>query len=338
MGFSSEKRNKIKFYLMEKLREDPETAVKKTSDTFLVSRSSIYRYIRELENEEILIRKGNRLELKKSVKIIPVAFNENTSEDNIYNMYIKDIFAERDENVRQIWEYAFLEMMNNALEHAGAKNIVIGIIRDYMSTTILIHDDGIGIFKNIMEYFNLETLNDAANELFKGKLTTDKENHSGEGIFFTSKVMDRFCAVSDGMAFTYDKLFDFSGDIKEISKNNNMEKGTTVCMELSNFSNKSLKEIFDMFSDEEGVFNKTIIPLRHIFERDPMARSQARNLCSRLDSFEEAVLDFKGIEFMGQGFAHEIFAVYKKKHPKLKITVLNASRDVEKMINHVSAQ
>lgn len=34
-------------------------------------------------------------------------------------------------------------------------------------------------------------------ELAKGKLTTDPDNHTGEGIFFSSKVMDAFDRLAD---------------------------------------------------------------------------------------------------------------------------------------------
>lgn len=46
-------------------------------------------------------------------------------------------------------------------------------------------------------------MDDAVHELFKGKLTTDIENHSGEGIFFTSRVLDGFAAISDGKIFSH---------------------------------------------------------------------------------------------------------------------------------------
>jgi hypothetical protein len=54
---------------------------------------------------------------------------------------------------------------------------------------------GIEYVKNIQNYFATElgkeiTYQDALIELYKGEFTTASANHSGEGIFFRSKVAD----------------------------------------------------------------------------------------------------------------------------------------------------
>jgi len=41
-------------------------------------------------------------------------------------------------------------------------------------------------------------------KLAKGKFTTDPSSHSGEGVFFSSKVADRFFIFSDEVAFVGD--------------------------------------------------------------------------------------------------------------------------------------
>jgi len=64
---------------------------------------------------------------------------------------------------------------------------------------------GVGIFQKIKDHFSLSNLDEAICELFKGKLTTDERNHSGEGIFFTSKMMDGFFIYSSEKIFTTSK-------------------------------------------------------------------------------------------------------------------------------------
>ena len=66
-----------------------------------------------------------------------------------------------------------------------------------------------------------------------------------------------------------------------------------------------------------------------------MSRSQAKRLYNRFDKFQEIELDFSGIEEIGQGFAHELFVVFTREHPNVKLSPLNISKEVEKMINHV---
>lgn len=189
--------------------------------------------------------------------------------------------------MQRIWEYSFMEMMNNAIDHSNAEKVVISVFQNFLSTTIFIEDNGIGIFRKIKEFYHYAYLDDAVNELFKGKLTTDSAHHSGEGIFFTSRVLDRFAAISDGKIFTHDKYYDLLTDLEDISsmKQWKDQPGTRIYMELSNCSKKILREVFDMFSDVDGGFTKTKIPIKNIFETYPVSRSQAKRLCHRFEKF-----------------------------------------------------
>ena len=112
-------------------------------------------------------------------------------------------------------------------------------------------------------------------------------------------------------------------------------QGTCVFMSLSNFSLRTAREVFDLYSDVDGGFTTTRIPLKSIFDSAPVSRSQAKRVCNRLDSFEEVILDFDAISWMGQGFAHQTFVVYKNAHPSVTITPINMNEDVRNMYNHV---
>lgn len=218
-----------------------------------------------------------------------------------------------------------------------AENVTLIVSRNILNTTIYIIDNGIGIFKKIKEYYGYDSLDVAVKELFKGKLTTDSNKHSGEGIFFTSRILDRFAVISDEKVFTHNKYSDTYSNLyeyKELEKLN-ITNGTIVHMQLSNNSNKNLKEVFDMFADNDGGFTKTRIPIKHFFETYPVSRSQAKRLSNRFESFQEVELDFEGVDEIGQGFAHELFVVYQKNNPDIKLTPIHTTKDVEKMINHV---
>ena len=107
-------------------------------------------------------------------------------------------------------------------------------------------------------------------------------------------------------------------------------------MTLANDSRKQARDIFDQFASIDGGFAKTRIPLRHYFERAPVARSQAKRLCGRLETFREVELDFEDLDWMGQGFAHELFVVFPKEHPEVKLIPLHMNTDVQKMYVHVT--
>jgi len=50
-----------------------------------------------------------------------------------------------------------------------------------------------------------------------------------------------------------------------------------------------------------------------------VSRSQAKRLVHGLDKFREVVLDFKGVDLVGQGFADEVFRVWAREHPDVKL-------------------
>ena len=99
---------------------------------------------------------------------------------------------------------------------------------------------------------------------------------------------------------------------------------------------QQLNEIFDRFAseDEEFGFTRTHFPIK-IAEYGPdglVSRSKAKRVLNRFNKFKEVVLDFEGVESIGQGFADEIFRVYFKQHPEVHINWMNANEQVERMI------
>jgi hypothetical protein len=108
-------------------------------------------------------------------------------------------------------------------------------------------------------------------------------------------------------------------------------------MRLDNETNRDIKEVFDMYADmDEGVV-RTRIPVREAcVTGEPVARSQARRICNRLEEFQEVILDFQNVEFMGQGFADELFRVYTGAHPQVTLKLVNMVPEVERMVRHVS--
>jgi hypothetical protein len=59
---------------------------------------------------------------------------------------------------------------------------------------------------------------------------------------------------------------------------------------------------------------------------------------NRFDCFREAVLDFSGIDFIGQGFADETFRVFALANPRTRLIPVNCTETVEKMIAHVGGK
>ncbi len=334
MKFNEEKKRSIILYLLEKVQQEDEELSKTVSQVFSVNQNTVHTYINELIEQNVIrrVRRG-KYELIRQAHYYRLkrAEGDLDTDTYAYDHCLQPHISGLDENVRRIWSYSFSEMINNVMDHSLAENANVAIEQDYLRTEVSIADDGVGIFEKIKEYFGFATLDEAICELFKGKLTTDAKNHSGEGIFFTSKMMDDFFIVSSGKIFTNNK-FDNSRIMNIASKN---IKGTCVIMSLSNFTHKRPQEIFDLYANVDGGFTRTKIPMKNIFDTSPVSRSQAKRVCNRLEKFQEVVIDFEGLQWMGQGFAHQLFVVFANEHPDISLVPINMNEDITKMYNHV---
>lgn len=336
MGFSAEKKNSIILYLLEKIHQGDTSIVKKTADAFETTPATIYKYIDELIENNVLEKKmRGKYELVKNYKTF--FFNRSAgelySEQVIFDKYIKPEIMGFPKNVIDIWEYILGEMINNIIDHSAAENVYIMLVSDYFNTRILLCDDGVGIFEKIKNYFELDSIDDAVSELFKGKVTTDSANHSGEGIFFSSRIADKFAIISSDKIFTHNKFeLDSLQDFPNADLPNN---GTCVIVDLSNWTKKRTVDIFDEYADDNGEFIKTKISIGSYFDGSPVSRSQAKRLCNRLNNFKKIEMDFAGIEWMGQGFAHQLFVIYQKSNPDIELIPINMNESVQKMYNHV---
>lgn len=346
MSFQEEKRERIKNYMLEKIRSDDVEFIQKTMYNFQISITTVKRYIQECLERRIVVEDEQvqcGYALKKENYCFQYSMKDYLDEDSMFYEDISPLLQNVSEESMRIWRYVFMEMMNNAIEHSGCKNIFCNVQKDVLYTEISIADDGIGIFQKVRDYLTIEwgrsaNYQDALTELYKGKFTTAFDNHSGEGIFFSSKMTDKFAIWSDNAMlvqgvqmqtqFVQNHLIAYYTRLQNI--------GTAVVMKLNNQTERTLKEVFDMFATPDEGFIKTRIPIKDVCQSgEPIARSQARRILNRLEQFKVAEFDFDGVEFMGQGFADEVFRVFKNSHPEVEIVPINACPFVLRMIKHV---
>ena len=167
----------------------------------------------------------------------------------------------------------------------------------------------------------------------KGKLTSDSVNHSGEGIFFTSKVVDDFFINS------FDKEF-FTGNRHELYNFESVGiedkvEGTRVLFFLNKDTDRTAHEVFEKYTNDEYIFDRTTITVhlaKEYLGEVFVSRSKAKRILLNADKFKVIFLDFDGIKTIGQGFADEIFRVYKNKNPEIQIIPINANAEVDFMI------
>jgi DNA-binding MarR family transcriptional regulator/anti-sigma regulatory factor (Ser/Thr protein kinase) len=230
--------------------------------------------------------------------------------------------------------YAITEMLNNAIEHSEADRCSVRVRLEPGMFSFEVRDPGIGVFHSIASKLRLEGEHAALVELLKGRTTTMREAHTGEGIFFTSRVADRFVLRSHRIQVEWSRVKD---DV--FVSNPRFLQGTAVSFAIQRSSRRLLEEIFSEFAPEEYDFRfqKTRVLVK-LLQRDFVSRSEAKRLVANLEKFSEIVLDFRDVKSVGQGFADEVFRVFARRHPAIKIATENANPAIDAMIRHVRSQ
>ncbi len=330
----------IRRFITDTVEKHPSDIAKITATKFDITRQAINKHLKKLVDERALIQKGrtrNRLYYLLPQEEWEKTFDLNTqlAEDVVWRNDVASSLDRLPGNVLDIWHFGFTEMFNNAIDHSGGTVISIRLQKTAKSTQLLLSDDGIGIFVKIQKELGLLDERHAILELAKGKLTTDPENHTGEGIFFTSRMFDDFNISSGGTYFSH-KFGEQEDWTLERTK---FSSGTTVWMKLNNHTSRTTRKVFDKYTsaDDYG-FTKTVVPVRLAQYGDDklVSRSQAKRLLARVDRFKTVIFDFQGVDSIGQAFADEVFRVFQNKHPDIEFIPYKASSAVKRMIKRAS--
>ncbi|MDQ3954338.1 MAG: DUF4325 domain-containing protein [Actinomycetota bacterium] len=230
-----------------------------------------------------------------------------------------------DRNADRIANYAFTEMLNNAIDHSGSESVRVTVGDRGERFAFLVADRGIGAFEHVRRGAGLEDHVAAIQEISKGKMTTDPKHHTGQGIFFTSKAVELFSLASNGWRW----LVDNARSDQTIGESH-IRQGTVVGFEIDPKTERDLTSIFDEYTDDETfAFDKSRTTVRLFeFEIPFVSRSEAKRLARNLERFREVVVDFRGVEEVGQGFADELFRVWAGDHPDTNLVPVNMNRAV----------
>lgn len=300
-----------------------------------ISRVTANKHIQRLETEGWIARSGPSTHPVFSPgfqrRIARLYSLKGLEEDIVWERDFKPYFSLAN-NVQNILNLGFTEMVNNAIDHSGGNSVFIWMSQDESLIRLIISDDGVGIFAKITDALGLPDMRQALFELAKGKLTTDPSKHTGEGVFFTSRMFDTFEISANGLMFNHDNAFpnDWLREEKGV-----FPDGTAVFMRIPLSSKRTAADVYAQYTDapEDYDFSKTVVPMRLAKYEDEqlISRSQAKRLIARFDRFRSVILDFSEIKEIGQAFADELFRVYANGHPEVELVPKNMTEQVERM-------
>jgi anti-sigma regulatory factor (Ser/Thr protein kinase) len=329
--------NEIRTYILENVAGNPAAIVSLVTAKFGVSPMTVHRHLQTLIKNGKLIKSGTTKNTKYFLqdeydrqKIYNI---ENTSaEDKMFRDFA-DIFSRFAKNIYEICSFGVTEMLNNAIDHSRGSKITLQTIYREPELTIIVKDNGVGAFKTICDYLNFNDLREGIVHISKGKITRDPINHTGQGIFFTSRMFDKFIIDANDLVYEKDNAIQDWTFWQRAGG-----KGTTITMTINVHAATTCKQIFSMYEGEEHAFDKTefIVQLADFKETSFVSRSQAKRILFGLDKFSLITFDFKRVEFIGQGFVDEIFRIFLNNHPDIRIQYINANEAVRFMIERGS--
>lgn len=326
----------IRRFILENVAKHPQEISRVAAERFKITRQAVNKHLHRLIEEGALSSSGRTRNKTYRLALLTewrkqYSLEAGLAEDVVWTDDVRPVLGQLPDNVISIWHFGFTEMFNNALDHSGGTAILVEVRKTAADSEMMLSDNGIGIFKKIRNAMGLLDERHAVLELAKGKLTTDPRNHTGEGIFFTSRMFDMFDILSGEVYFWHE----FGKTEDWILERDRFKNGTTVWMKLHNHTARTQRKVFDQFSGGDDYrFYKTVVPvnLAKYGDDNLISRSQAKRLLARVELFRTVVFDFAHVDSVGQAFADEVFRVFANHHPNVEMHVIHASSAVKRMI------
>lgn len=334
---------KIKSFILQHIRRHGADIVTFTADHFNITRPAVFRHIQGLLTSGKITATGRtknrRYQLVAANALaLTLPVSPALREDEIWAQHIQPRTKSLPKNVQDIFGFGVTEMVNNVLDHAQATTLHITAHCTTTPATCTITDNGVGIFHKIQTALQVTTPREAILHLTKGQFTTDPAHHSGQGIFFTSRVFDCFSLRANGVLFRSVADADGAGSADwmiETDAASASRPGTAVTLAIAPHAVRTLREVFARYSDPEDLsFDTTeiLVELGKNPEEHYFSRSQAKRIVAGLEKFRHVILDFRRVNTVGQGFVDEIFRVFQRQHPHMQLTYIHANADVTFMI------
>jgi len=228
-------------------------------------------------------------------------------------------------------QHAFCELLNNAIDHSGGSHVTVSLRQTATQVQLLVSDNGRGVFDRIAETFAIADPAHAMLELSKGRLTTQPQRHSGQGLFFTSRLADVFDLHANAVAFRQ-REWDGRGWQPQRPLRT---PGTAVYAAFTLDTTRTLESVRQAYCSDGVAFDRTIVPLRVITSQRVglESRAQARRVHAHLAQFARAELDFAGVPVVGQAFADELFRVLPSCNAQAtELVAINMSPAVAAMV------
>lgn len=319
--------------ILDLLREEPRSSTE-VARRLGISRQAAHARLKALVERRRIVREGaaraTRYRLPGPVRWERTFPLDGLAEDRVYRRMTAELEAigRLTGDAAELLAYVVTELVNNAIDHSSGRHVRVSAEQRGSLLAVEIEDDGVGVFAHVRTRLGLPSELAAIQELSKGKTTTAPECHTGEGIFFSSKAVHLFRLESGGLAWIVDNR---RGDMA-VERIEPPRRGTRASVELDLADIRPLSAVFEEYTEDyEFAKTRTVVRLFAIGVRF-VSRSEAKRLLHGLERFREVVLDFRGVEGVGQGFADQVFRIWARAHPDVSLVPVHMHEAVAFMV------
>ncbi|MCB9586785.1 MAG: winged helix-turn-helix transcriptional regulator [Polyangiaceae bacterium] len=301
------------------------------------TRQAVHRHLRALvESGELAVTGRARATRYYLPKSPPGAFRVDLADPDVAGTWsaVRDLLIpeEATQAAEELTRACFVELLSNAESHAAAASAELRCRSHPNLIRFEIRDTGLGLFTRIRERLKLPSDLDALFALSKGPLTTQPAAHFGRGLFLVAAACQRFELVANGLCWVQDNR---RGD--QLLSEAPGSVGTTARCELDPLTEAEWRDL--QRSTLPGSSPLSATGHVKLFEHGArfVSRAEAQALLRGMETLRDVRLDFKGVDGVGLGFAQEIFSVWQRAHPEVRLQVLNANAVVRRVLSQAGA-
>lgn len=319
-----------------------------TSPTFQVgelgeqtglTRQALHAHLRRALSEGLLVREGGgrstRYRRSSGERFESTRPTAGLREEELWlelRAFLDESLPERGESTDAVLSYVVTELVNNAIDHSGAAEVTLSATPAGTSVELEVADAGRGAFETVRSRLGLQSHLHALQAISKGRVTTDPERHTGEGLFFSSKAVSTFELAANGLVWLVDNRIDDQAILERETP-----AGTRVTARLETPVEQPIEALFERYTTDFAFDRSRAVVRLFEYGRRFVSRSEAKRLAEGLERFREVELDFHGVEGVGQGFADELLRVWANAHPGTRLMPTRMNDAVAFMVGRATA-
>ena len=327
--------SQIKKFILDNISSHQRDIIQTAIQRFGISRQAVLKHMHSLINEKHVIAHGRTrdrfYELRPQVnynKTIQV--DDSFSPQLTINNHVLPHLSLLPRNLIEIIQFSMSALFRNVADHSNASKLYFKLYHTHDDFHAIISDNGIGIFGHIRTILHLESIQNSAIELAKGRVTTDKENRSGEELYTVLHLFDSTKIESNGIFLNF-----YNKDSSFHSGSSSQRYGTRMHLKINPMSNRSCQKTFMKIFDPNKSSLFIPVNILKISENDQIdSRLQARSILRNIQGMKKINFDFNNINLIGPAFVDELVRNIRKVEQPIDIQWINSNEMIDMMMSN----